>query len=486
MDRFESPELKSKLTPFAHQSKCLETSLMMRNFGFTMEMGTGKTKVFIDTALNLYLRGEIEAVILFAPKGVYMNWIDKELPQHWPEDVPCKWTYWSSTAKPELLAQWKALETFKGLKWICVNIEALAYDRGCEFAGTFAVKHKNNLLIGIDESTMIKNGSAKRSKMAVRIGKYAKYKRILTGDMAPRSPTDIYHQCLFLDPNLLGFNSFYAFRNRYCVMKEMKLTSGRSFMNVVGYQRLEELQGRLKSFTFRVTKDECLDLPPKVYQSYDVELTKEQAQMYKSMKDSCVAILSNLEVVTAELALVQLVRLHQIVCGHVTSDDGNVQILPSKRLDALMEVVDGINSKIIIWATYIPDIENIIQALSEEYGKESVVHFYGATKDEDRRFAVNAFQNHPKVRFFVGNPSTGRYGITLTASPTVIYYSNNYNLEHRTQSEDRAHRIGQTSKVTYIDLVARGTVDEKIIKALRAKKQISALVMGDEWKDWIK
>lgn len=482
----QSPALRYKLKPYAHQQKALDLSLNMVDYALFMDMGTGKTKVFIDTALNLYLQGKIDAVILLAPKGVYMNWVDIELPKHWPEDVPCSVSYWSSNANGELQQEWKALQRFKGLRWLCVNVEALAYERGLKFCGEFAVMHKGRFLMGVDESTMIKNISAGRTKAAIRIGKLAAYRRIMTGDAAPKAPTDLYAQCMFLNQSILGFSSYYAFRNRYCIMKEMKLQNGRSFMNITGYQRLDELQRHLKGFSYRVTKDECLDLPPKIYQSYDVELTKEQDKIYKQMKSQCVAVLENMEVITAELALEQLLRLHQITCGHVKTDSGELMRIPNKRLDALMEVIEGMSGKVIIWATYVPNIEEIVAKLREEFGNNSVVHFYGGTSDEARRDAVKRFQEDDACRFFVGNPSTGRYGLTLTASPNVVYYSNNYNLEHRTQSEDRAHRIGQVSKVNIVDLVARKTVDEKIIKALLQKKQISALVMGDEWKDWIR
>jgi SNF2 family DNA or RNA helicase len=482
----QTPELKYKLKPYAHQETALKLSLNMANYGLLMDMGTGKTKVFIDTAVNLYLQGKIDAVLLLAPKGVYMNWVDIELPKHLPDDVPCRVSYWKSAARPELQKDWKDLAKFKGLRWVCANVESLAYASGVKFCEDFAKAHKDRLLVGVDESTMIKNMGANRTKNAIKIGKYASHRRIMTGDAVPKAPTDLYAQCMFLGPQMLGLSSFYAFRNRYCIMKEMKLQNGRSFMNIVGYQRLDELQNRLKGFSYRVTKDECLDLPPKVYQSYDVELTPEQIKIYKQMKEQCVSFLSSTEVITAELALEQLLRLHQIVCGHVKTDDGDIIRIPNNRLTALMEALESITGKVIIWATYVPNIEEIVLKLKEEYGTTSVVHFYGGTSDEARRVAVDRFQNDPTCRFFVGNPSTGRYGLTLTASPYVIYYSNNHNLEHRTQSEDRAHRIGQVSKVTYIDLIARKTIDEKIIKALLQKKHISALVMGDEWREWIK
>jgi SNF2 family DNA or RNA helicase len=178
-------------------------------------------------------------------------------------------------------------------------------------------------------------------------------------------------------------------------------------------------------------------------------------------------------------------RLHQIVCGHLKTDDGEVVEIKSNRINALMEVLDETSGKVIIWATYRHDIKAIVQAITEEYGAESVVHFYGDTDSEERRFARLAFQNHPKVRYFVGNPATGRFGLTLTASCTAVYYSNSYDLEHRTQSEDRIHRIGQTMKCNYVDLIARNTVDERIIKALKLKKNIGAMVIGDDIKAWL-
>lgn len=482
------PVINYKLPPFKHQADALEEGWDRTNFAYFMEMGTGKSKVLIDNAAALYLAGKIDAVILFAPKGVYMNWIDKELPTHWPEDIPMMSSFWSSAKADKMEAEYKALGSFKGLRWLCVNVEAVAYDRGYEFAGKFMFLHKNRILAAVDESTTIKNLSAKRTKKIIKLGTLASHRRILTGDPVPRAPTDLFSQCMFMSVRLLGYSSFYSFRNTYCTLKEMKLAGGRSFLTVTGYQRLEELKDSLKSFSFRVTKDECLDLPPKVYQSWDVELTKEQLKIYKSVKEDAVALLNDAgSMVTAPLAITQLLRLHQITCGHVKTDDGVEIDIPNNRLATLMEVLDGATGKVIIWATYRPDIKRIISALAEEYGKEALVHYYGDTSDDDRRLAINTFQNNPSTRFFVGNPSTGRYGITLTSSATVVYYSNSYDLEFRTQSEDRAHRIGQTAlRVNYIDLVARGTVDEKIIKALRSKKQVSALINGDQWKEWIK
>jgi len=177
-------------------------------------------------------------------------------------------------------------------------------------------------------------------------------------------------------------------------------------------------------------------------------------------------------------------RLHQITCGFLKTDDGTEIDLPNPRIDALMDVLAGTSGKVIIWATYCNNIKKILKALEDEYGKESAVSYYGDTDSEERRAAVQGFQNGA-VRFFVSNPATGRFGLTLTASASVVYFSNSYDLEHRTQSEDRVHRIGQTaSSVNYVDLVCRNTVDERIIKALRSKREISAIINGDELREW--
>jgi SNF2 family DNA or RNA helicase len=202
------------------------------------------------------------------------------------------------------------------------------------------------------------------------------------------------------------------------------------------------------------------------------------------MKDHALAMLNG-KVTTTMTVLTQLMRLHQITCGHFTADDGSVQSVKSNRMNELMSILEDMDGKAIIWANYQRDIENIVDEITDKYGPESVVDYYGLTPQEDRQDNIRKFQNNPECRFLVGTPQTGGYGITLTQANTVIYYSNGYDLEKRLQSEDRAHRIGQKKTVTYIDLICEDTVDEKIVKALRDKINIASEVMGEELKDWI-
>ena len=260
---------------------------------------------------------------------------------------------------------------------------------------------------------------------------------------------------------------------------------GRRVQIVASYRRLDELAETLKSFSYRILKEDCLDLPPKVYMKREIELSDEQQKAYTTMKSMALAQVNG-KIATAPHVLTQLMRLHQITCGHFKADDGTIQEFKNNRMKELLELLEEMEGKVIIWANYVYDIENIVKTIGQEYGDDSIVQYYGAVASKKRQENIEKFQDpKSKVRFFVGNPQTGGYGITLTAASNVIYYSNGYDLEKRLQSEDRAHRIGQEKSVTYVDIIARKTVDEKIVKALRKKINIASAIMGEELKDWI-
>lgn len=469
-----------KTKPYAHQLEAWDRSKEAEDYALFMEMGTGKSKVIVDTMAYLFDRGRINKVLVLANKGSYLNWISSELPTHMPSHVRYFASYWSSGVTKELEEQHKKLLAFDPtvLKVFVVNIEALAHDRGREAVLRFV--SSGECLSVVDESTTIKNPDAKRTKVALKVGALSAYRRIMTGSPVTQGPLDLFSQCEFLRPGRLGFGSFYTFRNYFATLINMQ-AGQRSFKKVAGYRNLDELQKILEGFSFRVTKEECLDLPPKVYQVREVELTKEQRDVYEKLKQQAFAELEG-QLVTAPLVITKLLRLHQVVCGHVTDDDGVTHELKSNRLGALQEVIEEASGSVIIWANYRRDVEAVSKLLADEYGPESVVTYYGDTAAADRPVAVARVQSG-EARFFVGNQRTGGYGVTLTRPNTVVYYSNNYDLELRLQSEDRAHRIGQTQRVTYVDLVARKTVDEQILKCLRQKRQLAAEVLGDSWRE---
>ena len=473
---------KFKTNPYLHQMNALEKSWNKENFAYFMEMGTGKTKVLIDNLAMLYDKGKVDGALIIAPKGVVKTWYEQELPTHLPdhiENVTVLWQANITKKQQEKLETLYEIET--ALHILIMNVEALSTDKGVKFASKFLNSHKT--LMAIDESTTIKNPSAKRTKNIIGLGKIAKYKRIMTGSPITKNPLDLYSQCEFLDPWLLDFTSYYAFRNRYAEMKTMHLR-GRSIQVVSEFKNLSELSETVKTFSDRVLKEDCLDLPPKNFTKRHIVLTHDQRKIYDQMKKAAMAILNG-KITSTMTVLTQLMRLHQITCGHFTADDGTTQLIPNNRVTELMNVLSETEGKAIIWANYQRDVNQIIKNIVKEYGPGSVVDYYGLTPQEDRQDNIRKFQNDDKCRFIVGTPQTGGYGITLTQANTVVYYSNGYDLEKRLQSEDRAHRIGQKKTVTYVDLIAEDTVDEKIVKALRDKINIASEVLGEELKDWI-
>jgi len=471
---------KFKSKPFAHQSKALEMSWDKEVFAYFMEMGTGKSKVLIDNIAMLYNAGKINAALIIAPKGVYKNWFDSEIPNHMPDYIEKKIGLWRTD--PDAKELKPLFTTGAELHILIMNVEAFSTKKGVMFANKFLSCHK--ALIGIDESTTIKNPNAKRTKSILSLKPYSKYRRILTGSPVTKSPLDLFSQCQFLDPWLLSQQSYFAFRTRYAICRKINV-SGRQVEIVVGYRNLGELSDKLKPFSYRVLKDDCLDLPPKTYTKRIIELSDEQKKVYKTMKEKAIAFLNGKMVSTATV-ITQLMRLHQITCGHFTSDDGDVQEIKNNRIDELMDILEEMEGKAVIWAHYRYDIEKIVEAISKKYGENSVVTYYGDTSTDDRQKAITKIQDKDSpVRFIVGTPQTGGYGITLTGASTMIYYSNGYDLEKRQQSEARIDRIGQEKPMTYIDIIAEGTVDDKIVQSLRKKVNIATEIMGEELKDWI-
>ena len=473
---------KFKTKPYKHQLTALEKSWNKETYAYFMEMGTGKTKVLIDNLAMLYDKGKIDSALIIAPKGVVKTWYEQELPTHLPNHIDNVSVLWQSNitkSQQEKLESLFEIET--ALHILVMNVEALSTDKGVNFAAKFLNSHKT--LMAIDESTTIKTPTARRTKNIIRLGDQAKYKRIMTGSPITKNPLDLYTQCYFLDSYLLDHASYYSFRNRYAIMKTMHVR-GRSIQVVHKFQNLSELSEKVKEFSYRVLKEDCLDLPPKVFIKRHITLTPEQKKVYEQMKKAAMAVLNG-KVSTTMTVLTQLMRLHQITCGHFTADDGSEQTVSSNRMNELMSILEETDGKAIIWANYQKDIKGITEEITKKYGPGSVVDYYGLTPQEDRQDNIRKFQNNPECRFLVGTPQTGGYGITLTQANTVIYYSNGYDLEKRLQSEDRAHRIGQKKTVTYIDLICEDTVDEKIVKALRDKINIASEVMGEELREWI-
>ena len=387
---------KFKTKPYAHQLTALEKSWNKENFAYFMEMGTGKTKVLIDNLAMLYDKGKVNGALIIAPKGVVKTWYEQELPTHLPNHIDNVSVLWQSNiTKSQQEKLDSILENEMLLHVLIMNVEALSTEKGVNFARKFINSHKT--LMAIDESTTIKTPTARRTKNTILLGKQAKYKRIMTGSPITKNPLDLYTQCEFLDPWLLDFTSYYAFRNRYAEMKTMHLR-GRSIQVVSEFKNLSELSETVKNFSYRVLKEDCLDLPPKNFIKRHITLTPAQKKIYEQMKKAAMAVLNG-KVTTTMTVLTQLMRLHQITCGHFTADDGSVQEVESNRLNELMSILEETEGKAIIWANYQRDVAQIIEHIEKKYGKGSIVDYYGLTPQEDRQNNIRKFQNDSNCRF---------------------------------------------------------------------------------------
>jgi SNF2 family DNA or RNA helicase len=487
-----------KTEPYAHQREVFHLARDRDNFAFLMGMGTGKTKVTIDNAAWLWAQGEIAALVVIAPNGVHRNWILREVPAHMPEWTDYRPAIWASTLKA---AERKALDWLwkegRGLRVISMNIEAFGQGMKGKAAKYLAqILNTFPTMIAIDESSKIKTPGVKRTKTLITLGKRAAYRRILTGTPITNGPLDAYAQFAFLDRGILGFDNFYSFKHHYAewVRKrgmhvDPRTGQRKEYEELVTYRNLDELVSNIQAHSFRITKDQCLDLPEKVFERRPVDLTAEQKKLYNDIRKRALYDLGKGEI-TVQNVLTKLLRLQQVLGGFIPADEGMpAQPIPgaNPRIESLLGAIEESagDGKIIIWARFRAELEAITARLKKDFGPKSVVAYHGGVDKHDREIAIDRFQNDSACQFFVGQQHSGGYGLTLTAATTVIYYSNDFSLEARLQSEDRAHRIGQKHNVTYIDIEAEGTVDTKIINALRSKKNIADEITKDNPGEWL-
>ena len=475
-----------KTEPFAHQLEALRVMWGRAFFALFMEQGTGKTKVVLDEAAALYLKGRVQTLLVLAPNGVHANWED-EIEKHLPEEINRTVAVWDSNKASKKWEQEKhdLLVCQEGLAILLMNVEGMVSKRTVEFAKTFLLRGK--ALMVVDESSRIKNYQANRTKKVWYLGTMADYRRILTGTPITQGPLDLFAQCRYLHPTaMFGTDNWHVFRHRYATWTtETNPQSGKRFEQLVEYQNLQELQVKVAPHAFRVTKEQCLDLPPKLYSTKRIVMNPKQARIYNLMNEEILYEIDR-DDLTPQNVLVKLLRLQQITGGFLPTEGNTTKVEAIEGLNPkvalLKELTEELTGKAIVWARFRSELDAIISMLSDAHGRDAVVAYHGGITDlEQRRDAIRRFQDpESSVHYFVANQQAGGMGINLTQGRTVFYYSNDFNLENRLQSEDRAHRIGQDEKVHYIDLVARGTVDEKVLGALRAKKNLAEMLMAPD------
>lgn len=485
---FEIDDYAFRTDPYPHQLEAFGISRNLAEFAYFMEQGTGKTWVAINNACYLFMQKKVDGMLIVCPNAMKDVWEEQFL-EHAPTSVNLDMFIWEARTRHKaeswILRQVVGVQPFRVL---IMNTEAFSGEIGARVGALFVARHGSIMVI--DESTKIKSNSAKRTKTVTKIGKGAYYRRIMSGTPITQSPLDIYSQARFLNISFLGHSSFWSFRNRYAIM------GGFNMRQVVGYAHLDELQALVSKFSYRKLKSECLNLPEKIYEKRIFELEPDQQKLYNQMRDDMVAELGGKKI-SVTIALQKITALSRIVGGFFPYEGEDADGLPMRhlveipgtnpKLVALYDLIeDNPDDKFIIWAKFTAEIEMIGEALAETFGQEQVALFYGKTTAAQRKENRLAFQNNPdKARFFVGQAKAGGMGLTLTASHQVVYYSNDYDLEARIQSEDRAHRIGQTKNVVYTDLVAKGTIDLRLLASLRNKKGLADLVTGDPTLSWL-
>jgi len=458
-DKVHDYGFKSNPPPFKHQKICF--NFLKRNeAALFLEMGTGKTRIVIDALSYRIEKKQIKKFLYVCPISLIDNTLE-EFGKFSPiKDLDIVSVTGNGKHKRRILSD----ESHTGY---IINYESLRP------LINYLLKYNFDCIV-CDESSRIKNPFAKRSKALHILGQRAKYKYIMTGTPITETPIDIFSQYKFLDPTIYG-DSFYGFKAQYAIM------GGYENHEVVGYKNLEELNKKMYSIAIRFTKEDCLDLPEKVYETRKFELSKEEAALYKEMKDNLIIELKNGDKITATILLTKMLRLSQITSGFLKNEEGKeIDIKKASKLNGLSELIEDIpdKKKIVIWCRFRHEIFAIQKLLSSK--GISFVSFFGDTPQSERQAHIKEFYN--KARVFIGNPQTGGLGINLTCANYVIFYSNDYSLNQRLQAEDRTHRIGQKSKVTYVDLLAKGTIDEVIYKLLRDKKELAKTITKENFK----
>jgi hypothetical protein len=500
-----------KTTPMTHQVKALKKAYLAParpskddNFAFLMDMGTGKSKVVLDEWGAGAVNDELPNLLVVAPAGSYRNWFagkgelsKSELDVHLSDDlrermVVNHWRSGLGKAHRDSLAEF--LRVRDRPRALFVNIEALSSVRlAQDLVEEFL--ESGHCYMAVDESTTIKNADSLRGRYITAVGKRAACRRILTGLLTPRSPLDAFGQFNFLDWRILGSQSFFGFKKRFAVTKKMLVDAeymngepvegtGRNIEVVVDFRNIDEMHERIEPYSFRVLKEECLDLEPKMFLTRDVEHTKEQAKAYNELRENATTQIARDAYVSVDMMLQMMIRLHQINLGYVMDDEGKIHDLPENRTQEIINIIDEHTGKVVIWSPFIHRIETLERKLGKEYGPHAVAKFYGknrGTRHEDEA----RFLNDPRCTIMIASQAAGGRGNTWVNANLNIYDSNNYDLEQRQQSEDRTHRKGQTRRVTYIDLMTPDTVDYRFIHALREKYSLATQVTGEQMRAWI-
>jgi SNF2 family DNA or RNA helicase len=462
--------------PYQHQIEALQQAWSKTGFAYFLEMGTGKSKIIVDEIVNLIELNLIKCAVIVAPNNVHINW-ESELIKHGPPNYD-KWTIqiWRSgiALEKKEAETIRILESDKVLVFL-MNIEALSSVGGKNYLKRIllAPKLRGGIYMAVDESHKIKNQGAQRTKAIIELSNYVKFRRIATGTEAEEGIEGLYSQFKFLDQNIIGLRSYTAFKNMYCIEDQKQIRSGQIFRQIVGYRNEEMLASKIAPFAYQKRKKDCLDLPDKVYVTHEISMTKEQERIYSKLQEQLLYELKTGELVDATMAITNMIRLQQVLCGHInTSDDPRAtEIIPSNRANFVSELVEDASGKVIIFCRFIMDVQLIVSELASNH-----IRGIGVSSRDDgsnRLLNIDKWRQEKDYKALVITVASGGTGLTLNEASTTIFYSNTWSSTDRIQAEDRNHRIGQESKVTYHDIIVPKTIDHRLLAELK-KKQVKS------------
>lgn len=515
-------EYTAKRPPRAWQAKCLPILYDRKAFAVLAGMRTGKTYVIVNDWGRLVHEGKAVDLVVVAPGGAYLPWeeaLHADLPKElWIRLAVFVWHSPKARTKTNALER-EAFLKYQGPRALIINVEALSMIQAARFfVVDFARQRREKCYVVVDESVTIKSPKSKAGRFfSGTLAGIAGYRRIMSGLVSPRSPSDLFNQFMFLDPTILGYWDFVTFRARYervrnvCMLPNPILYAKLKALGVSpegmtrdqvidkinrlgGYvpmvpvtekfQNMDELRAKIEPHSFRVRLEDCYDMPPVDYSFRDVNMTDEQQRIYKDLKKKATAQLESLDHVTAQHVITQMLRLHQILCGHVGDENGQLHDVPENRTAALIDLLEDYDGKAIIWVSYDRSVDKVVAALKFRFGEDSVARFWGGnvkTREEEER----SFKDDLSCRFMVATPDAGGRGRDWSVADLVVYYSSRNNLDHRQQSEDRAKAVGKSRSIAYVDMWSRGTVEDHILECLRNKIDMSSKINGDNWRSWL-
>jgi hypothetical protein len=451
-----------KVPYLKHMSHCLGLSWERESYALFLEMGLCKTSITIHNFGILFKRGVITGVLIFAPKGVHIQWILDQIPEHLDPSIKVNLILWDKKAEYTR----SDFHAPGALNIFALNIDTIITDGGAEASSMFIRMHSGDVFLVVDESHRIKNYGASTTKEMVKLRRFVKYRRILTGTPLAKNLADIWSQMMFLDPKIVGIDTMAVFKARFCVM------GGYENRQIVESKNIEEFYRIIAPHSYRLTKAEATDLPPKMYPKIKYEMDEKTRKHYDAMKHSFMMEIAS-GTIEAKNHLSCVIKLQQLLSGYIVTDPKKHEfdMISWQRAELIVDALKQIDGQTIIWCAFIPDIMILKPYIEKQTGEEcALLHNY---RDFVKR----------KTKYALLNPSSGGTGLNLQfdtpGDNNAIYYNNTDRSLPRWQSEDRTWRTGMAGTAQIFDIICYKTVDQKILDNLKEKKDLSDLVLDD-------